>query len=244
MAEAEPPPPPPSSMSFWAVLALSFTFGFFETFSPCLIAMLSFVLAYSAGDEASFWARFGKVMVFAVGFVAATVVVFSVLALGVAGLSVVLGVQFVMMWVICVVALVLGFHLLGFSVFKLLKVEVETKPVVQRLTRRYALSFLGLAFLGFLFYFLDPCLAPVFVAMLGTFEEALLLESLAVIVFVFCLGVILPFFFIGLLAGSISRLARSAYRQKARIRALSGLILIGYAIYLIVTYLLSQYGLP
>jgi cytochrome c biogenesis protein CcdA len=48
------------------------------------------------------------------------------------------------------------------------------------------------------------------------------------------LGVIIPFIGIGLLAGSISKLARSTYRHKSKIRAISGLILIAYSIYLIV----------
>jgi cytochrome c biogenesis protein CcdA len=49
----------------------------------------------------------------------------------------------------------------------------------------------------------------------------------------FSIGAIIPFIIIGLLAGSISKLTRSAYRHRLKIRAISGLILIGYALYLL-----------
>ena len=53
-------------------------------------------------------------------------------------------------------------------------------------------------------------------------------------------GAIIPFIGIGIFAGSVSKLARVTYRQRFLIRAISGLILIGYALYLIVFYLLPK----
>jgi len=54
----------------------------------------------------------------------------------------------------------------------------------------------------------------------------------------FCLGAVIPFIGIGVFAGSISKLARSAYRHRFEIRAISGLILISYALYLTIFYLI------
>jgi cytochrome c biogenesis protein CcdA len=65
-----------------------------------------------------------------------------------------------------------------------------------------------------------------------------LLEYLPLILFVFSLGVMTPFIGFGILAGSISKLARSTYRHKSAIRAASGLMLIAFAIYLIVNHVL------
>jgi cytochrome c biogenesis protein CcdA len=48
-----------------------------------------------------------------------------------------------------------------------------------------------------------------------------------------------PFVGIGVVTGSISKLARNMYRHKSKIRIISGLILICYAIYLIVFHLIS-----
>jgi len=83
---------------------------------------------------------------------------------------------------------------------------------------------------GFTFYFLDPCIAPILVAML----PLLVYDVLPLVLFVFCLGTIIPFVGIGIFAGSVSKLARVTYRQRFLIRAISGLILIGYALYLLV----------
>jgi cytochrome c biogenesis protein CcdA len=63
-------------------------------------------------------------------------------------------------------------------------------------------------------------------------------QSIALIFLVFSIGVMIPFVGIGLFAGSISKVARGTYRHKSLIKGISGLILIGYAAYLIVTSLL------
>jgi len=125
-------------------------------------------------------------------------------------------------------------HLFRSQQLGLLKIPFETKPLVKKLARKYVLTYGGLVLLGSLFYFLDPCIAPIFIAML----PILSLEALPLILLIFSLGVILPFFLIGILAGSISKLARGTYKHKSKIRAISGLILIAYAIYLIFFFLL------
>ena len=67
-----------------------------------------------------------------------------------------------------------------------------------------------------------------------------LLGNSNVEVSVFCLGAIIPFIGIGIFAGSVSKLARVTYGQRFLVRAISGLILIGYALYLIAFYLLPK----
>jgi len=233
-----PPPPPPPLPPLMATLALAFTFGFFETFSPCLIILLSFVLSYTIGENSTFKKKLSQVTAFGIGFVSATVLVFSGLAVGLIILSSTLNFQYALMWAVCIFAILFGIHLLGFNVFKFLEIKAETKPLIQKLTRKYVFTYTGLIALGFLFYFLDPCLAPVFVAMMDALEPKLLIEFLPLILFMFCLGVIIPFVGIGIISGSISKLARSTYKHKSKIRAVSGLILIGYSFYLIVSFIL------
>jgi cytochrome c biogenesis protein CcdA len=238
LAELEPPHSP--TLPLITVLALSFSFGFFETFSPCLIILLSFVLSYTLGEKKQFKEKFLQVMTFGVGFIFATVFTFLGLATGLIMLSSMQEIHNVLMWSICFFAIILGIHLIGFDVTKFLNIHVETKPLLQKLTRKYVFTYAGLIILGFLFYFLDPCLAPVFVTIMGAFEPTLLLEFLPIILFVFCLGVAIPFIGIGLLAGSISKIVRSTYRHRAKIRAVSGLIIISYALYLIIFVLLKH----
>src|SRR4030042_832971 len=46
--------PSQSSQSLIPLLASAFMFGFFETFSPCLIALLSFVISFTLGETSQF----------------------------------------------------------------------------------------------------------------------------------------------------------------------------------------------
>jgi sulfite exporter TauE/SafE len=230
-----PPPPPPPPLPLIAVLVGAFSFGFFETFSPCLIILLSFVLSYSLGETTQFKEGFLKVSTFGIGFVSAAILVF----LGSVGLIIISFGNFehIFAWIISALALLLGLDLLGLNFLKYLKIKIETKPIIQKLSRKYVFTYAGLVLLGFLFYFLDPCIAPIFVLMLSQFGQTIL-EFLPLVLLLFCLGVILPFIGIGILTGSISKLARSTYRHRSKTRAVSGLILITYALYFIVLYLI------
>jgi len=217
---------PPQSIGVIAVLMLAFTFGFFETFSPCLIIMLSFILNYTIGKTTQFKEGFLDVMIFGIGFVVAALligVVFGLIFLSLPMLQVYL------MWPVCIFAIFFGFSLLG-----LLNVQIETKPLIRKLAGKYVATYTGMFILGFVFYFLDPCIAPIFMAM----APLLLPNLLPLILFIFCLGVIIPFVAIGVFAGSVSKLVRSTYRHRFKIRAISGLILIGYALYIIFSYLI------
>ncbi|UCE96671.1 MAG: hypothetical protein JSV51_03500 [Candidatus Bathyarchaeota archaeon] len=219
-------PPDQPSEPLISLLALAFSFGFLETFSPCLIALLSFTMSYTIGKTTRFREGFSQVMTFGMGFTIAA------LSLGLAVavvFSSFLEFQIILTWIISFIAIFFGLNLLG-----LFGKIFDTQPLVKKLAREYVFTYSGLLLLGFLFYFLDPCIAPVFIAMLPILSS----EALPLIILVFSIGVILPFFFIGLLAGSISKLARETYRHKPKIRAISGLILIAYAIYLIIFYLL------
>jgi len=220
-----PPQPPPSQpLDFISVIILAFSFGFFETFSPCLVIMLSFILSYTIGKTVQCKESFLRIMIFGVGFVSAGVLLglaFGLVFLSVPTLHVSLTV------VVCVFAIFFGLNLLG-----LLKVPFQTKPLIRKLARKYVTAYTGILILGFIFYFLDPCIAPIFISMV----PLLLPDLLPLIFFVFCLGAIIPFVGIGIFAGSVSKLsklARSTYKHRFKIRAISGLILMGYALYLI-----------
>jgi cytochrome c biogenesis protein CcdA len=219
-------PPPPPQVTLMGVVGLAFTFGFFETFSPCLLALLSFVLSYTVGKTTRFREGVLQVMAFGLGFVSAAMLlglVFGLVFLSMSALSVALTLG------VCVVAIFMGLDLIGLHVLSLMGIKFETKPLVKELTRKYALTYAGLLSLGFLFYFLDPCIAPIFIPM----ASLLVPEYFNLVLLIFSIGVIIPFVIIGILAGSISKLARSTYRHKSAIRAISGIILIAYSIYLI-----------
>jgi cytochrome c-type biogenesis protein len=225
--------PPPQSLSpLAALLVTSFSVGFLESFSPCLIALLSFVLSYTISNTTKFREGLLQVMTFGVGFIFAAALLG--LAVGLMFISVPL-IHNAIMWVVVIFAIFFGLDLLGINILQLLKINFETKPLITKLSRKYVFTYTGLILLGFVFYFLDPCIAPIFVPMLNI----LLPEYFSLTFFVFCIGALVPFVIFGVVAGSMSKLARSTYRHRSKIRAISGLILMAYAIYLIIVYLIS-----
>jgi len=82
--------------------------------------------------------------------------------------------------------------------------------------------YIGIFLLGFIFYFLDPCIAPIFASMASIlFSEVFLLGML-----IFCIGAMIPFIGIGLFTSSISKITRKVYRYRHIFRGISGLILL------------------
>ena len=221
----------PSTSNLAAMALLAFSFGFFETFSPCLIVLLSFVLSYTLGKTSGFRENFAKVMVFGLGFLSATLIL--ALAFGLVFLSLP-ALQRSLMWIVTILAIVMGLNLTGILRMPS-RMSIESKPLIKKLTGKYVFTYTGLFLLGFVFYFLDPCIAPIFVSMMPLLLPEFLLFTLSI----FCLGAIIPFICIGFFAGSISKLVRTTYRHRTKVRAISGLILICYATYLIVFYLLQ-----
>jgi cytochrome c biogenesis protein CcdA len=220
------PPPSLPSLPLMGIIALAFSFGVLDTFSPCLLVLLSFMLSFTVAKANNFKKSFVYVLIFGSGFA---------LAAAILGLATWLLFIFIpilhstLTFIVCILAILFGLNLLG-----ILKIPTETKPLIQRLSRKYIFTYTGLFFLGFLFYFLDPCIAPIFFAMIPLLTQA----EFLLIFSVFCLGVIVPFIAIGIIAGSISRLTRVAYRHKSKIQAISGIILAGYCLYLIISYTL------
>lgn len=204
----------------------AFSLGFFDTFSPCLIAMLAFILSYTIGKATRFREGVFRVITFGIGFVSAAVFLGATVAFTLISMP---GIQIALMWIICIFVTIFGLNLLG-----LLNVPIHTKPLVKKLAGKYATAYMGLLLLGFIFYFLDPCIAPFAFTMLIMLRNFELILPLLM----FCLGAFIPFIGIGIVAGYASKLARITYKHKSKIRTISGLILIIYALYLIIFYLL------
>ncbi len=152
-SEGSQPSPAQGNVPLAFILAIAFTFGFFETFSPCLIVLLSFILGYALSDTCQFKKGFINVMVFGLGFVFATILVFSIILFGLITLASFSFFRYVLALSISVFGIFYGFHLLGFNAFNILKFKIETKPLIQKLTGKYVLTYTGLVLLGFLFLF-------------------------------------------------------------------------------------------
>ena len=135
-----------------------------------------------------------------------------------------------LIWAACIFAIFFGLNLLG-----ILKIPIQTKPLIKKLSKKYIATYAGIFALGFIFYFLDPCIAPLFASMVPFVS----FEAFPLIIAVFSLGILIPFLVIGISVGILSKLVRSTCRHRFKIKAISGAILIGYSSYLITAHLLG-----
>lgn len=203
------------------LIASAFILGFFESFSPCVMVMLSFIVFFSLGGENSPKKGFLKVLTFGSGFVIAAIIfslIFSLILLSMPN------VRFYSSLIVCFFALFFGLNLIG-----VLKLSTQTKSKIRRIAKKYVFSTVGIFFLGLIFYFLDPCIAPIFASMVAI----LFSDVFAYALILFCLGAIIPFICAGLLVSSMSKITRKVYQYRFIFRSVSGVILIGYALALL-----------
>lgn len=204
------------------IMTTAFVLGFFESFSPCVLIMLSFIIGFILSEK-ELRAREGflRVMVFGSSFILASLVLSYLCS------SLVLFASAIRLHIniaTFVLATLFGLDLLG-----LLRFSEWSKPVIRRVAEKYALNYVKIFLLGFIFYFLDPCVAPIFASMVAV----LFSESLNLAVLLFCIGAFLPFIMAGLLIESLSKISRKVYRHRIIVRGVSGIILIGCATYLL-----------
>jgi len=94
--------------------------------------------------------------------------------------------------------------------------------------------------LGF-FETFSPCLIIMLLFILGYTLSDSIRSKEGFFKVMICIGALMPFFGIGIFAGSILKLSRKAYRHKSVLRGLSDMILIGYALYLVLLIYTSYY---
>jgi len=205
----------------------AFSLGLFSGVSPCLMAMLAFILSYTAGTVSTFKRGMMRVLVFGIGFTSAIVLLGTLVA---TTLMLMPSLHQAMMWTVSILMILVGLNLIGW-----LKSPFHSKLFVQKLAQKYGATIIGLFILGFMFYFVNLCTAPLSFTVLPMLTASTNLGLLAL----FCLGVLIPFLAIGIIAGGSPTLAKKIREQhRNKIRAFSGIILLVYSLWLIVFYLL------
>ena len=216
-----PSPPQTTTYNFIALLALAFSLGFFETFSPCLIILLSFIVGYTIKETNKPKESFVQILIFGAGFL------LSAALLGITSWLIfawMVGIQTLFIMIVCVFAIFFGFNSIG-----LIKMQPKQRALIKKLAAKHVVTPIKVFFLGSIFYFLDPCIAPVLVSMI----PLITLGGFWTLLLTFCIGAFIPFLIIGFFVHYISKLARITYRHRLIINMLTGMILIGYATYLI-----------
>jgi cytochrome c biogenesis protein CcdA len=211
-----------SSSINWNI-PLAYSLGLFSGFSPCLMAVLGFILAYVTGSGGGLRSGLLNSLIFGLGLVFAYIVMGCCVLL--AGLS------FGGLGPYLAVAAGLITIFTGVSLLGVVKLPDATDGFLQSSLRKYSTTLAGLFFLGMLFSIVKaPCAAPMILILLsrilidGTVQDLLLL-------LVFGAGVLTPFLGVGILGGYGSSSRIREYRDL--IRGISGIILIGFGVWLL-----------
>jgi cytochrome c biogenesis protein CcdA len=197
--------------------------GVFSGFSPCLMAMLGFILSYTAGASRGLRDGMGRAMVFGMGLVTAYILLgvcmlaFGKSLVGVGAMSMIAG----------IVSILIGLNMLG-----VLKTPVTLDGYVKRSAKKHAGNMVGLFFLGVLFSMVKvPCAAPFLLVLTSEMLATTSLNSVFILL-AFSVGVLTPFMVIGLVGGyALSERVRS---YKDYIRMVSGIIIIILGVWIMV----------
>lgn len=195
-------------------LPFAYSLGFFAGFSPCLMAILGFLLSFTAGTSSSTKNGMVRAMIFGLGLVS------SYLVLGLCLLSFRKSIPDLenFSYITGIVIILIGLNLLG-----ILKPPVALDNYFQNSARKYAGTLSGIFFLGILFSFVKvPCTAPMLLVLLNKTITSGTINNL-ILLLTFSAGVLTPFIGIGLIGGyTLSKQIRS---YKIYLKQVSGFVL-------------------
>lgn len=196
-------------------LPFAYSLGLFAGFSPCLMAILGFLLSFTAGTSSSTKNGMIRAIVFGLGLVSSYIVLgmcllsFRKSIPSLEGFSYITG----------IIIIFIGLNLLG-----ILKSPVALDDYFQNSAKKYAVTLGGVFFLGILFSFIKvPCTAPMLLVLLNKTITRGTVNNLALLL-AFSTGVLTPFIGVGLIGGySLSKQIRS---YRVCMKKISGLALI------------------
>ncbi|RXA19471.1 cytochrome c biogenesis protein CcdA [Methanosarcina sp. MSH10X1] len=203
-------------------LPFAYSLGLFAGFSPCLMAILGFLLSFTAGTSNSAKNGMVRAMVFGLGLVG------SYLVLGLCLLSFRKSIPSLESFSLItgIILILIGLNLLG-----ILKSPVVLDNYFQNSARKYASTLGGVFFLGILFSFVKvPCTAPMLLVLLNKTVTNGTVNDLALLI-AFSGGVLTPFIGVGLIGGyTLSKQIRS---YRIYLKKISGFVLILLGLWMI-----------
>jgi len=204
-------------------IPLAYSLGLFSGFSPCLMAILGFILVYVTGSGKGLRSSLLNSLIFGLGLVAAYIVMgccFLLAGMSLGGFGPYL-----------TVAAGLITMLAGVNLFGLIRLPISTDDYVKSSIRKHATTLAGLFILGMMFSFVKaPCAAPMLLVLLSRILIGGTVQDLSLLL-VFGAGVLTPFLGVGVLGGYASSSRIREYRDV--IRAGSGILLIGFGVWML-----------
>lgn len=196
-------------------LPVAYSLGLFAGFSPCLMAILGFLLSFTTGTSNSTKSGMIRAIVFGLGLVS------SYIVMGLCFLSFRKSIPSLegFSYIIGIIIILIGLNLLG-----ILNSPVALDNYFQNSARKYVGTLGGVFFLGVLFSFVKvPCTAPMLLVLInktitmGTVNDLTMLLA-------FSAGVLTPFIGVGLLGGyTLSKQIRS---YRVYVKRISGIALL------------------
>ena len=181
--------------------------GFFSSFSPCLLAVLSFIIAYTAGTSKKSITILLKSIFFGLGITFSYVLV-AILFLKM-GQAIPDAYKYLISLFGALITFVLGLNLLN-SGFDLVDLPITTKHFAQKMTNKFALSYglAGVFFLGMIFSVIKlPCAAIILPLLIDEAVTGSNASAFLKVTF-YGLGVIIPFIVIGIVGAFTKNVAR------------------------------------
>ncbi|MGB9593689.1 MAG: cytochrome c biogenesis CcdA family protein [Anaerolineae bacterium] len=229
-------------------LALAFAGGFLSFASPCVLPLVPAYLGYLGGGTVAGLVADRKAGVLhSLAFVAGFSLVFVTLGASVGVISSLLSRYLV--WVQRIGGLVLivfGLHTLGLLQIPFLYADTRAQPPYSRSRGQGVGAGYVSSFLMGVFFSAGwaPCVGPILTAILLLASNTQTAAQGALLLFVYALGLGVPFVLAGLAVGSLTAWIRRMGRYMQWVSWISGflLILIGVAIFTDSLRLLSAYG--
>jgi len=204
-------------------IPLAYSLGLFSGFSPCLMAILGFILVYVTGSGRGLRSSLLNSLIFGLGLVAAYIIMgccFLLAGMSLGGFGPYLAIA------AGLITILAGVNLLG-----LIRLPVSTDNYVKSSIRRHSTTLAGLFVLGMIFSIVKaPCAAPMLLVLLNRILIDGTVQDLSLLL-IFGAGVLTPFLGVGVLGGYASSSRIREYRDI--IRAGSGILLIGFGVWLI-----------
>jgi cytochrome c biogenesis protein CcdA len=202
-------------------LPFAYSLGFFAGLSPCLMAILGFLLSFTAGTSNNVKNGIIRAFLFGLGLVS------SYLLLGLCLLAFRKSIPNSEYFSFITGSIV---SLIGLNVLGIVKSPVVLDNYFQNSAKKYASTLGGVFLLGILFSFVKvPCTAPLLLVLLnktitnGTINDISLLLA-------FSGGVLTPFIGIGLIGGYT--LAKQVRSYRTYLKKISGFVLILFGLWM------------
>ncbi len=204
-------------------IPFAYSLGLFSGFSPCLMAILGFILAYVTGSGKGLRSSLLNSLTFGLGLVAAYIVMgccFLLAGMSLGGFGPYLAIA------AGLITILAGVNLLG-----LIKLPISADSYIRSAIQRHSTTLVGLFVLGMIFSIVKaPCAAPMILVLLSRILIDGTVQDLSLLL-VFGAGVLTPFLGVGVLGGYASSSRIREYRDL--IKAVSGVVLIGFGLWLI-----------